>query len=60
VNTDEHGYGWSEDAGLEPGKLYVLYLWSQSCNDLQPDRRIVFKATEGVTDLGVIALPSYK
>lgn len=60
VNTDEHGYAWSEDTGLEPGKLYVLYLWSQSCDDLQPDRRIVFKATEGVTDLGVIALPSYR
>lgn len=60
VSTDEHGYGWSEDAALEPGKLYVLYLWSQSCDDLQPDRRVVFQATEGVTDLGVITLPSYR
>lgn len=60
VSTDEHGYGWSEDAALDPGKVYVLYLWSQSCDDLQPDRRVVFQATEGVTDLGVITLPSYR
>lgn len=56
--TQEHGY-MLHDTVLEPGQIYVLYLWSNSRDDLVPDRRIVFRAAEGVTDLGVIALPSY-
>lgn len=44
---------------LEPGKRYVLYLWSNSRDELLPDRRIDFVATEGVADLGVIVLPGY-
>ncbi len=59
MRSHEHGYVLHERK-LEPGKVYVLYLWSESRDDLKPDRRIVFKATEGVTDLGVITLPSYK
>jgi hypothetical protein len=59
IFSQEHGYVLHE-CKLEPGRVYVLYLWSESRNDLKPDRRIVFKATEGLTDLGVITLPSYK
>lgn len=57
--SQEHGYALHE-CELNPGQYYVLYLWSESRDDLKPDRRIVFKATEGVTDLGVITLPSYR
>lgn len=59
MQSQEHGYILHERR-LEPGKVYVLYLWSESRDDLKPDRRVVFKATEGVTDLGVITLPSYE
>jgi hypothetical protein len=45
---------------LEPGRVYVLYLWSNSRNELHPDARVVFKAAEGVTDLGAIRMPSYR
>lgn len=58
--SDEHGYIASQAMNLEPGKVYVLYLWSHSRDDNQPDARIVFKAAPGVTDLGAIALPSYR
>ncbi|MBK9974086.1 MAG: hypothetical protein IPP14_04855 [Planctomycetes bacterium] len=57
--SDDHGYIVTAGQGLEPGKIYVLYLWGQSRNDLQPDARIVFKAAD-VTDLGVIRLPSFR
>lgn len=59
VFSDDHGYVVTPGDGLEPGRVYVLYLWGPSRNDLQPDARIVFRAA-GVTDLGVIALPSYR
>jgi len=58
--SDEHGYIATQGTRLEPGKVYVLYLWSQSRNDIHPDNRIVFKAGQGVTDLGAISLPSYR
>ena len=57
---DEHGYIATQKLKLEPGKVYVLYLWSQSRDDNRPDARVVFKAAQGVTDLGAIALPSYR
>ncbi|MHC4840903.1 MAG: hypothetical protein ACYTDT_08115 [Planctomycetota bacterium] len=57
--TDDHGYIHSEQS-LTPAKIYVLYLWSDSRDDLEPDARIVFKAGESFTDLGVIQLPSYR
>ena len=65
VRSDPHGYVVAtidhvEANTLEPGKRYVLYLWSNRRDDLEPDRRIVFEATSGVTDLGVIRLPSYR
>lgn len=58
--SDEHGYIATQGMKLEPGKVYVLYLWSQSRDDNRPDARVVFKAGQGVTDLGAIALPSYR
>lgn len=42
---------------LEPGKRYVLYHWSNSRDELLPDRRIDFVATQRVTDL--VVLPGY-
>ncbi|MCC6465701.1 MAG: hypothetical protein IT463_10215 [Planctomycetes bacterium] len=57
--SDCHGYSVTPGAVLKPGRLYVLYVWSASRNDLQPDCRIVFRATSGMTDLGAVALPGY-
>ena len=58
-NSDSEGYVLSREQ-LEPGEVYVLYLWSNSRDDLRPDRRFVFRATTGVNDLGAISLPSYR
>lgn len=58
LKSSEHGYLVSE-AALVPGKRYVLYLWSNSRNELMPDKRIDFVATEGITDLGAVMLPVY-
>lgn len=58
--SDEHGYIVNMGMRLVPGRKYVLYLWSDSRNDLQPDARIVFEATAGMTDIGAINLPSYR
>jgi hypothetical protein len=58
--SDEHGYIVNMGMRLVPGRKYVLYLWSDSRDDLQPDARIVFEATAGVTDIGAINLPSYR
>ena len=58
--SDEHGYIVNMGQKLVPGRKYVLYLWSDSRDDLQPDARIVFEATEGMTDIGAINLPSYR
>lgn len=60
VRTDDHGYVATQDLTLEPGKVYELYLWSRSRDASYPDARIVFEAGPGVTDLGVIRLPSYR
>jgi hypothetical protein len=53
------GYNAFSDA-LKEGERYTLFLWSNSRDELRPDKRIDFVATEGVTDLGVIVLPSYR
>jgi len=58
LTTGEYGYHIDLGRKLEPGKKYVLYLWSNSRDDLNPDARIVFQAAE-VSDLGVITLPAY-
>lgn len=58
LQSSEHGYLCSGEA-LVPGRHYVLYLWSNSRGELMPDKRIDFVATEGVTDLGAVLLPSY-
>ncbi|MHC4839659.1 MAG: hypothetical protein ACYTDT_01705 [Planctomycetota bacterium] len=60
VFTDEHGYVLTRQHKLEAGGAYVLYLWSNSRDQMKPDKRIVFKAGENNTDLGVIRLPSYR
>ncbi|MCB9892820.1 MAG: hypothetical protein H6839_00055 [Planctomycetes bacterium] len=59
LSGDDQGYVVQPATGLQAGELYVLYLWSRSRDDLRPDRRIVFKAADGVTDLGAIHLPTY-
>lgn len=58
ATSDVHGYIVYPGAHLSPGRRYVLYLWSRSRNDLQPDGRIVFQTARGVTDLGVVRLPT--
>ncbi|MBX3475669.1 MAG: hypothetical protein KF754_14965 [Planctomycetes bacterium] len=60
IHSDDHGYMISQAVTLVPGKVYVLYLWSRSRDASYPDARIVFEAGPGVTDLGVIRLPSYR
>ncbi|MCA8911864.1 MAG: hypothetical protein KDB82_09180 [Planctomycetes bacterium] len=60
VLTDDQGYIAVENAGLEPGKCYVMYLWSNSKDGANPDARFAFKVDEnGVADLGAIHLPTY-
>ena len=53
------GYVLATNLGLKVGRRYALYLWSRSRDDLHPDRRVVFEATPGLCDLGVIRLPSH-
>ena len=53
---DHHGYLTMSAQDIKPGQRYVLYLWSASRDDLEPDRRIVFEAQTGITDLGAIVL----
>ena len=65
TTTDAHGYTVARSVGakagrIEAGRRYVLYLWSNSRDDLVPDGRVVFDALEGTTDLGLIRLPSYR
>lgn len=59
VKSDNVGYVYEPNAALTDGQVYVLYLWSNSRDDLVPDARIVFKATGDMTDLGAIELPAY-
>ena len=56
---DDDGYVVTRRPVLVPGELYVLYLWGKSRHDLEPDRRIVFRATKGITDLGLIRMNSH-
>jgi len=58
LTSDPDGYVIAPGAALESGERYVLYLWSRSTDDLEPDRRIVFEAGGTITDLGLIRLPS--
>ncbi|MDC1142207.1 hypothetical protein OAU50_03880 [Planctomycetota bacterium] len=57
--SNDQGYILNHQ-NLAADEHYVLYLWSNSRNDLEPDARVVFKASETSTDLGVIRLPSYR
>lgn len=56
--NEDQGFGWM-DASLEEGKRYALFLWSNSRDELKPDKRIDFVATGQMMDLGLITLPSY-
>lgn len=58
IYSSDHGY-LCLDTALEPKKRYVLYLWSNSRDELMPDKRIDFVATEGITDLGAVLLPAF-
>ncbi|MEE9310890.1 MAG: hypothetical protein V3V10_00630, partial [Planctomycetota bacterium] len=60
VFSDDHGYILTRQHKLADGSDYVLYLWSNSRDQMKPDTRIVFKAGKDNTDLGVIRLPSYQ
>ncbi|MCC6573928.1 MAG: hypothetical protein IT462_09055 [Planctomycetes bacterium] len=60
VASDSHGYIAADYADIKPGKRYVLYLWSNSRDDIKPDLRIDFIASEGCTDLGAVILPEYR
>lgn len=57
---DLEGFFHDRDIALESGKRYALYLWAHSRNDLLPDRRVVFEAKEGITDLGLFRIPAPK
>ncbi|MCA8917061.1 MAG: hypothetical protein KDB90_16855 [Planctomycetes bacterium] len=60
VFSDEQGYFAIQDPPLEPGNCYVLYLWTDSRDDLKPDARFAFQVDEhGVADVGAIHLPTY-
>lgn len=59
LKSDSKGYMLARGFRLTEGRVYVLYLWSNSRNDLQPDARVVFKAEGDLTDLGAILLPTY-
>ncbi len=59
VRSDQRGFVLAKTPYIVPGRHYVLYLWSKSRDALKPDRRVVFRARPGLTDLGVILLPSY-
>ena len=59
VRTDDAGYVFTMHAPVNDSQKYVLYLWSNSRDDLQPVARIVFEATGELTDLGAITLPTY-
>ena len=52
--SDSAGYMILKSNELIPGKAYVLYLWCKSKDELTPDKEIIFKAEEGITDLGAI------
>ena len=52
------GFGGFNTA-LTPGERYTLFLWSNSRDELKPDKRIDFVATGEMMDLGLITLPSY-
>ena len=58
LGSDSEGYVVAH-RNFEAGKIYVLYFWSRSRDDLRPDRRFLFRAQEGLNDLGAIRLPSY-
>lgn len=58
--AQQSGLGYNVIHGsLQAGKKYVLFLWSNSRDELLPDKRIDFTATAGINDLGVIVLPGY-
>lgn len=52
--SDSAGYLILKTDELIPGKYYSLFLWCKSSDELNPDKEIIFKAKEGVTDLGAI------
>ncbi len=54
--ADSDGYLFTSLVGLKTGNLYVLYIWGKSHNPQKPDRRLVFRAQAGITDLGAIAV----
>lgn len=59
AQADIHGFIVQPKWGLQPGTRYVLYLWTASRDDLEPNTRLEFEAAvSGVTDLGVIRLPA--
>lgn len=61
LRSDIHGYMIAQGLRLEPGEHYVLYLWSASRDDNEPDLRLDFVASkDGATDLGVVMLPDYR
>lgn len=67
LRSDPHGYmvkdtleNGHSGLDLEPGKGYVAYFWSNSRDENAPDLRVEFIAADGLTDLGVIPLPSYQ
>lgn len=59
LKSDSKGYLLARGFRLTEGRVYVLYLWSNSRDDLKPDARVVFRAEGELTDLGAILLPTY-
>lgn len=59
LKGDDRGYVIDTGQKLQPGRRYLLWLWSRSRSDMSPDRMLVFEATEGLTDLGVVVLPRW-
>lgn len=57
MDGDEDGYVMSGYVNLEKDKLYALYIWGKSRDDLNPDMRVVVRGQGEATDLGVIRLP---
>lgn len=57
MDGDESGYVIAPHVRLEKDKLYALYIWGPSRDDLKPDLRVVVRGQGESTDLGVIRLP---
>ncbi|PCJ62912.1 MAG: hypothetical protein COA79_01940 [Planctomycetota bacterium] len=60
IISDKRGYVFINKNNLAPGNNYVLYLYSNSREILNPDKILPFTATKGITDLGAIELPNYQ